>query len=278
MTDPSAQAPYRGPVETIAGGGGGAPLLLICDHASNAVPPAYGTLGLPAAELSRHIAWDIGAAAVTRDLARRLGAPAILAGFSRLLIDPNRGADDPTLVMRLSDGAVIPVNAAADAGEVEARIAAFHAPYHAAITAALDAMLARGVVPAVLSIHSFTPRWRDFARPWHCAVLWDRDPRLARPLIAALRAEGLAVGDNQPYDGALENDTLYRHATARGLPHALVEIRQDLVSAEGGAAEWAGRLAGVVAPLVENADLRRVQFFGSRAGRGRRFAPLEEDP
>jgi predicted N-formylglutamate amidohydrolase len=270
-------SPDKDSVEFIAGGG--APLLLLCDHASNALPKAYGTLGLPAAELDRHIAYDIGAAAVTRALAQRLGAAALLAGFSRLLIDPNRGPDDPTLVMKLSDGAVIPGNAEADAVEVERRIAAFHAPYHAAIARTIEAMLDRGVRPAILSIHSFTPRWKGIARPWHAAVLWDRDPRLAQPLIAALRAAGgLLVGDNEPYDGALENDTLYRHATARGLPHALIEIRQDLIGDDAGAAHWADRLASVVAPLLDNADLREIKFFGSRAGRGRRFAPRGGHP
>ncbi|HVV93131.1 MAG TPA: N-formylglutamate amidohydrolase [Hyphomicrobiales bacterium] len=277
MASPPAHSLYRGPVETIAGEER-APLLLICDHASNALPPAYGTLGLQAAEFARHIAWDIGAAAVTRGLAQRLGAPAILTGFSRLLIDPNRGPDDPTLVMKLSDGAVIPGNARADEAEIAARVAAFHAPYHAAIGAALDMTLGRGQVPAILSLHSFTPRWKTFVRPWQAALLWDRDPRLAQPMIAALRAEGLVIGDNEPYDGALENDTLYRHATARGLPHALVEIRQDLLGDEAGIETWVERLARVVAPLLEKPDLRRIEFFGSRAGRGRRFAPAEENP
>jgi p-hydroxybenzoate 3-monooxygenase len=179
-----------------------APFLLVCDHASNEIPAEYANLGLPAAELERHIAYDLGAASLTRALARRLDAPAVLSRFSRLVIDPNRGEDDPTLVMQLSDGAAIPGNTGADAAELERRLARFWRPYDAAIAAAIDRAIAAGNVPTLLSIHTFTPTWRGIPRPWHCAVLWDRDPRLAQPLLAALRAEGdLVVGDNASCPG-----------------------------------------------------------------------------
>src|SRR4051812_11497358 len=136
--------------------------LILCDHASNAVPPDLGDLGLPETEFQRHIAYDIGAAAVTRSLARRLGAPAILTRFSRLIIDPNRGRDDPTLVMRLSDGAVVPGNAAVDDAEIARRIRRFYDPYDAAITAAIDRALAAGHPPVIVTVHSFTPIWRGW--------------------------------------------------------------------------------------------------------------------
>lgn len=242
-------------------------LLLLCDHASNHVPADLADLGLPAAALARHIAYDIGAAAVTRALARRLGAPALLTRVSRLVVDPNRGADDPTLVMRLSDGAVVPGNARIDAAGIADRVARFHRPYHRAIAATLDAILAAGIVPLVLSIHSFTPVWRGVPRPWHVTLLWDRDPRLAQPMIQAFRDRpGLVVGDNEPYDGALEGDTLHTHATARGLPHALVEIRQDLIADAAGAEDWAGRLQQVVEPLLADPGVRRIEHHGSRTG------------
>ncbi len=161
-------------------------------------------LGLPPEQLERHIAYDIGIEWLTRAMARRLGAPAILSRFSRLLIDPNRGPDDPTLVMRVADGALVPGNARIEAAEVEARKARFHAPYHGAIAAVLDAMLARGVAPVIVSLHSFTPVMKGVARPWQVGVLWDADPRLPDPLMRLLAAEGdLVVGDNEPYDGAL---------------------------------------------------------------------------
>ncbi|MDF2996086.1 MAG: N-formylglutamate amidohydrolase [Xanthobacteraceae bacterium] len=242
-------------------------LLLLCDHASNALPPEYGTLGLPASELERHIGYDIGAAGIARELAGLLGAPAVLSHFSRLLIDPNRGEDDPTLVMRLSDGAIVPGNRHVDAAEVERRIARFHRPYHQAIERTIDDALAAGLIPVLLSIHSFTPVWRGVPRPWHAGLLWDLDERFARPLIEALEAPGdLIVGDNEPYDGALRNDCLYRHGTARGLPHVLVEIRQDLIADEAGQRAWAERLAALLPAILARPELNEQTFYGSRTG------------
>jgi predicted N-formylglutamate amidohydrolase len=244
-------------------------LLIVCDHAENRVPPEYGDLGLPRSEFSRHIAYDPGAAAITRGLAAALRAPAVLSTFSRLLIDPNRGDDDPTLIMRLSDGAVLPGNANVDATERARRIARFYRPYHAAIDAALDAAMATGVVPAIFSVHSFTPVWRGVPRPWHAGILWDRDPRMAVPFIEALRADAaLIVGDNEPYAGALRNDTMYRHATARGLAHALIEVRQDLIADEAGVAAWTARLAAILQLLNRDPALHRIEHHGSKADEG----------
>ena len=225
----------------------GAARLLVCDHAANALPEGYGTLGLPAEAFLRHIAYDIGAASLTRALSARLGAPAILARYSRLFIDLNRGAEDPTLIMALSDGALIPGNHPLTEVERAHRIAAVYEPYHCAIAAEIDAVLARGAAPRLISVHSFTPVWRGRPRPWHVGVLWNRDGRLARPLLEALRAEGdLVVGDNEPYSGELEGDCMDRHGTKRGLPHVLIEIRQDLIDTEAGALRWADRLARVI--------------------------------
>lgn len=267
------QAPYSisvtalfEPVETLRGDPA-CGLLLLCDHASNALPAEYGSLGLPQSELARHIGWDIGAAEVTRALAARFGAPAILTRYSRLLVDPNRGPDDPTLVMRLSDGALVPGNARVDEAETAHRIATFHEPYHRAIEAQIDATLAQGIVPVVFAVHSFTPVWRGASRPWHVTLLWDLDPRIARPMIEAFRRDpALVVGDNEPYDGCLEGDTLYRHATMRGLPHALIELRQDLVADRAGVADWANRVGDALVPLLADGSIRRVEHHGSRAG------------
>ena len=246
-------------------------VVVVCDHAANQLPPGYGSLGLPREALERHIAYDIGAAWLTRRLARLLEAPALLTTFSRLLIDANRGADDPTLVMRLSDGALVPGNARINAAEIARRRQLYWGPYRAAIAQTVEAMRAAGHTPAVISVHSFTPHWRGAARPWKVGVLWDADPRLPAPLLQALALEpDLArheIGDNEPYDGALAGDTIDDIATARGLPNALIEVRQDLIADQDGAEAWAERFARLLGPILARADLREAADWGSRAMR-----------
>lgn len=227
-------------------------LILTADHARNTLPEDYGSLGLAPEQFERHIAYDIGVEAVTRGLAQALGCPALMTCFSRLLIDPNRGADDPTLIMRVSDGAIIPGNALIDEEERERRLSRFHRPYHAAITVEIDASLAQGIDPLLVSIHSFTPTWKGIARPWHVGVLWDEDDRFAAYLLEALRAQGgLCVGDNEPYSGTLEGDTLYTHGTRRSLRHGLIEIRQDLIAQQSGVDEWISRLAPILEAFMK---------------------------
>ncbi|MDB5569538.1 MAG: putative N-formylglutamate amidohydrolase [Hyphomicrobiales bacterium] len=261
---PQIDLPFQ-PVEAVAGDVR-AGVLFLCDHASNALPPHYGSLGLDPAQFARHIAYDIGAAAVTRALAAQFGAPALLTRFSRLLIDPNRGADDPTLVMKLSDGAIVPGNRHADAAEAERRRELYWRPYRDAIGAQLDAMCAAGPVPAIVSLHSFTPVWRGAPRPWGIALLWDRDKRMAEPLLNELLRGDVTVGDNEPYDGALMGDTLYEAGTRRGLAHVLIEVRQDLVATDAGARDWAARLGDALAPVLARPDVHTIEHHGSRAG------------
>lgn len=244
------------PVEEVeAQAEGMAGLLLVCDHARNAIPPEIGDLGLPAEDMARHIAWDLGARAVTLGLAERLGAPAVLSTFSRLVIDPNRGADDPTLVMKLYDGSIIPGNRHVDETQVNRRLGAYYRPYHSAIKNRLDQMEAAGPAPMIISIHSFTPQFKGRQpRPWHIGLLWDKDDRLMRPLMAELVAEpDLAVGDNEPYSGQLKGDCMFQHGTSRGLPHVLIEIRNDLISTEAGQSAWAERLAPMITRAVAEA-------------------------
>jgi predicted N-formylglutamate amidohydrolase len=260
---PSDAAPFQ-PFDVVPGAADQR-LALFCDHARNALPPAYGDLGLSADSLQRHIAWDPGAEAVTRRLAALTGAPAALALFSRLLIDPNRGEDDPTLVMRLSDGAAIPGNAKIDAAEISRRIETFWRPYRRACAGLVDGALKGNVTPALLGIHSFTPCFQGRARPWQVGILWDRDPRLAAPLIEALAAENIVVGDNEPYDGALVGDTMYELSTRRGLPGALIEIRQELLATPEQCNEWAALLAKILPSILARPEMARVEFFGSRA-------------
>jgi predicted N-formylglutamate amidohydrolase len=231
---------------------GRTPVLLVCDHASRAVPRALDGLGLAPEHLARHIGWDIGAAAVTRRLAQLLDAPAVLAGYSRLVVDCNRDPDDPTSMPEASDGVMVPGNRGLSPEARAARIAAIFAPYHEAVAAELDAIARRGASPAVLSVHSFTPVMKGAARPWHVGVLWDDDPRIALPLLAALRADpALVVGDNQPYSAREPAGyTMRHHALRRGIPHVAVELRQDVVAAAAGAEAWATRLAAALRPIL----------------------------
>lgn len=242
-------------------------ILFLCDHASNALPPAFGTLGLTESDLARHIACDIGAAHIARRIAARFDAPALLTRFSRLLIDANRGADDPTLVMQLSDGRIIPGNAYIDQAEIAARRRLYWQPYRDAIRETITAMSAQGPLPAVISIHTFTPVWRGVPRPWQVSMLWDSDPRLAAPLMAALAAQGLVVGDNEPYDGALKGDTLYDEVTKRGLAGLLIEIRQDLVDTIDKAQAFADLLAQTLRPILARPEMHLVETLKSRADR-----------
>ena len=263
-TEPGMIAAAEADSFVVLSGHAGAGLIVLCDHACNAFPAGYGTLGLEPAQLERHIAYDIGAAAVTRRIAAEFEAPAVLTRYSRLLIDPNRGMDDPTLIMRLSDGAVVPGNRVLTDAEREKRTRLYYEPYHRAIEGVIEACLASGVQPLILSIHSFTESWKGVPRPWHVGMLWDHDDRLARPMIEAFAADGqLIVGDNQPYKGSLEGDCLWQHATSRGLPNALIEYRQDLIRDEAGQAAWAERTIAVLdsifarSNLLSNAPRRR---------------------
>jgi predicted N-formylglutamate amidohydrolase len=254
------------PVEII-GGGMQSGILLIADHAMRLLPPEYGRLGLDEAQFERHIAYDIGVEGLTRSLAARLGCPAVMARFSRLLIDPNRGEDDPTLIRQLYDGAVIPGNYPLSEAERANRTRNYYQPFRQGVRRMAAEMLeSAGAPPIVISAHSFTPSMGGRARPWHVGMLWDKDSRAAAPLIEMLRAEpGMVVGDNEPYDGALHGDTLHEICTRQGIAHALIEVRQDLIASEKGIEEWAARLAPMLAKLNALAGMHEIQQFGSRA-------------
>jgi predicted N-formylglutamate amidohydrolase len=222
--------------------------LITCDHATNTVPPELGgTLGLPEADMARHIAFDPGAAGVTRALADALGGTAILSNFSRLVIDPNRGEDDPTLLMRLYDGSVIPGNRNADSAEKARRLDAYYRPYHDA----LSALAARRNDTVIVAVHSYTRQLKSRpSRPWHVGILHAYDRRLSDPLIAALEAEpDLVVGRNEPYPGHLPGDAIDRHALHHGRLNTLIEVRNDLIATEATQTAWGERLA----PLLQAA-------------------------
>lgn len=241
-------------------------LLLVADHAMRHLPDEYGDLGLPAQEFDRHIAYDIGVEAVTRHLAALLGVPAVMARYSRLLIDPNRGEDDPTLIRQLYDGTIVPANYPLSATERERRLDAYYRPYHDAVGAVVSSVARESAkAPFILSVHSFTPVMQARVRPWHAGILWDLDDRVARLMIERLAADpDLVIGDNEPYDGALRGDTMYKHAIVNGFAHALIEIRQDLIAEDAGALAWAERLAPLVDAINARPDIHEVRRYGSR--------------
>ncbi|MCK0144006.1 N-formylglutamate amidohydrolase [Aliiroseovarius sp. F20344] len=229
--------------------------LITCDHAANTVPSCVGggDLGIAPDDMNRHIAYDVGAAGVSTHLADLLDAPAILSNFSRLVIDPNRGEDDPTLLMRLYDGTIIPANRHADKAEKARRLDAFHRPYHDA----LAQLAARQDNTVIVAMHSYTPQLngRD-PRPWHIAILHEKDSRIATPLIERLEEESdLCVGENEPYGGHLDGDSIDRHAVVQERPNVLIEIRNDLIETEEQQRAWAERLAPILTEVLAKSGL-----------------------
>ncbi|NQV82652.1 MAG: N-formylglutamate amidohydrolase [Rhodospirillales bacterium] len=234
---------------------------MVCDHASRLVPAALDNLGLQAAQFERHIAYDIGCAEITRLLAARLDAQAILAGYSRLVIDLNRPPGHPQSIPETSDETPIPGNQSLTEEAQALRVSSLFEPYHDAIHEALAHLWRRGTPPALFSIHSFSPDFGDDHRPWDVGVLWNRDPRIALPLIEKLEAHGLNVGDNLPYSGRDLAYTLNLHGGAAGLPNCVVEINQNLVRGPEGIARWVDILAQVMGEILLIDDLHRVREY-----------------
>lgn len=224
---------------------GQSPYLVICDHAGCAVPRSLSSLGLEQRELERHIGWDIGAAGLARRLGQELGAWVILQTYSRLVVDCNRPLNSADSIVSRSEDTTIPGNRVVSIAQAEQRAHAIFEPYHARIRRELTERAERGQTPILVFLHSFTPVFRGTKRPWHAAVLYDQDRRLASPLLSALRAEPeLVVGDNEPYAAGPATDYgLVEHGQQRGLPHVELEVRQDLLADELGQDAWAKRLA-----------------------------------
>lgn len=238
-------------------------LFIICDHASALIPAEFMDLGLLPGDRFSHVAWDPGAAQVTRHLAHRLNCPALLSGVSRLVIDCNRQPGHPSSIPPLSCHVTVPGNENLTLEQMESRAERWFWPYHHQLGTQIGRMLHHGPVPVVLSIHSFTPCLSGQSpRPWHVGVLWNRDPRLALPLLAALRAcPDLVVGDNQPYSGKELNYSLDQHAGAAGLAHVSIELRQDLLTSPEDCQGWGERLATLLSPLLADPGLRRINVY-----------------
>jgi predicted N-formylglutamate amidohydrolase len=242
---------------TLINDAGTARTLLLCDHASRRIPRSLDDLGLDEMALRRHVACDIGAGDVTRKLSEILDAPALLAGYSRLVVDCNRHLSDPTAFRAVSDGEFVPGNHDLDAVAKKSRAQAIFYPYHQAISMCLTNFRQRGVAPAMIAIHSFTPIFNRTSRPWQIGVLWDTDDRIPRPLMDKLRRiPGTVVGDNEPYSGKLPADyTIDHHAEPAGLPHVSIEIRQDLIRTPAGVERWSAILGRAFGEILANDDL-----------------------
>lgn len=260
---PSVSVKQDQPIQALNAEGQGSGLI-ICDHASNRIPESHSSLGLDEESLRDHIAWDVGAAELSEALSTRLDMPAILSGYSRLFIDCNRTPNHLELVRAESDGCRIPGNQELMPFEIAARRKLAYDPYHEAIEYWLDERLALGSVPVVLSVHSMTRQLEGQpVRPWQVCILWNRDGRLARPLLAALRAQGrFVIGDNEPYSGRdLSGAARSRHSESRGLPHVIFEIRNDLLRTAVGINAVADALHVALEPVLANPKLFTVQHY-----------------
>ena len=240
LLDPGEPAPA-----TLFNEEGRSDFFFACDHGGRAIPRQLGALGLAAPDTFRHIAWDIGIAELGRRLSAQLDAALIVQTYSRLVIDCNRDPSVPSSIPEISEDTEIPGNRSLSKADRTARRTAIFEPYQNGIAAALDRRRAAGRPSVLVALHSFTPIFRGVARPWHVGVLFNRDARLADPLLARLRCEGdLVVGENQPYRVSDQTDyTVPVHGEGRGLPHVEIEIRQDLVADAAGQTAWAKRLA-----------------------------------
>ena len=249
--------PHEPPAVTLARPHSDSALVFTCDHASARVPACLGDLGVPAAEWARHIAWDIGALSVAERLAAYFDASLVASGYSRLVIDLNRQLWRHDSIPEVSESTPIPGNCNLSAADRAARAEALHRPYHQTIDDLLTARAARGIPTAYVAIHSFTPSFKGVSRPWPIALLSHRDRRMTDLLLTALRAEpDLSVGDNTPYRVTDETDYgIPVHAERRGLPHLLIELRQDEIATPAGQDAWARRLAPLLARVTEQLGL-----------------------
>jgi len=245
--------------------------IIICDHASNKIPSKFNNLGLSQDILNTHIAYDIGSKEVAIKLSNILDCPLVMTDYSRLLIDPNRGIDDPTLIMKISDNIKIKGNLKIknfhESDDKNDRIKNFYDLYHNKISELINSLEKNNKIPSIISIHSFTPFWKNRKRNIDIGVLWDNDDRLPRIFFDYFKKshKNLIIGDNKPYSGRLKNDTLYRHATIRGISNILIEIRQDLITEKKGQKFFANLISKPLLSNMDNSILFEKSFYPSLA-------------
>ncbi len=262
---------FPDPPARVCNGHARAPILLLCDHATNAIPKAFENLGLQPDQLNTHVAFDPGAAPLTAAMAEALDAAYVLCGYSRLLIDVNRALSDPDSIVTENDGIRVPGNEGLTTEDRSGRVAHIYEPYHEAVASTLAWRLKERGAQVVVSVHSFASRMRGIERPWDVGVVFNRDRRLARALVGELVGVGkrakLTIGLNEPYS---PNDRVYhtleRHAETRGLPCVMVEIRNDELTTCESRQRWADRLAAALRRIVPSfvPDGRPLSPPGSR--------------
>lgn len=258
----SLLTPDEPPPYEVVNPDGRAPVILLCDHASNRIPRALDNLGVSDKDRQKHIAWDIGASLLTRKLAERLDACAVLSNYSRLVIDLNRQPGHPTSIPELSDGIIVPGNSSLSDEDADLRLESIFWPYHHAVTNIMSHLWRHGLAPALVAIHSFTPVMTGQRRPWHIGVLWNHDPRMSDPLLRLLRNhDDLCVGDNEPYSGQSFGYTMNTHAGSAGLPHVELEIRQDRLMDEAGCERWAEMLGKALETVLADHSIHAVKYY-----------------
>jgi predicted N-formylglutamate amidohydrolase len=238
---------------TVHNGNGKSPFLIVADHAGNCLPRALHGLGVSESEYERHIAWDIGIAAVSCLLADALDATLVQQNYSRLVIDCNRTPGSETSIPEISELTLVPGNIGLTEEQKAVRVRAIFRPYHDQIASELDRRRQARRPSALIAMHSFTPIYKGVARPWHAGVLYNRDPRFAHLLMGLLKREaGLTVGDNEPYSVTDASDyTIPVHGEQRGLHHVAIEIRQDMISDTKGQRAWGGMLARLLPQVYQ---------------------------
>ena len=239
--------------------------LLLCDHATNRIPNSVSKthLGLMRSELERHIAYDIGAKETAIQLATEINAPLIYTDYSRLVIDPNRSKRDPTSIMQIYDGSIIPENLRLSIAQIKHRRKQFYDPYHNAIAKFLKNKKEKKTLVCIVSIHSLTPKLKlQELRPWHSGILWDQDKRMSDLIIQDLKKnEDICLGENKPYSGNLIGDTLFKHGTLNNIPHVLIEFRNDLINNKLGQKKWVKIISATLNSSIEKLNRSEINLL-----------------
>ena len=260
---------------------GKAQCLIVCDHASNRIPEALGTLGLSKKDREKHIAWDPGTEVIGRYLSEQLDAPAYFSTFSRIVVDVNRGANSPECMRETYDHVPVPGNTNLSRAEKKQRIDEIFNPYHKNLAKQVQRFLKKKRVPMIISVHSFTPEMDGYRRPWHIGILWNKEDDIALKLVDNLRAQNptMIVGENEPYSLKAENltkNTIGTHAESKGLPYVIVEFRQDLVKTKRDALKWGKIFLDAMAPILADPDTYRL--YRARVGKAAPKKPAAKKP